>query len=150
PTAREQLARAARAAEADVRDAALSLLAERDDVDAARILVDAALASAPDNPVHAALSRPGAARIAEIAARIATAPDADVPVLTSALARMHVPAATHALFDALVSTSATVRRDAASALVAIGATGALAAVRNLAVEDPDPEVRRACAAAIAG
>lgn len=150
PAARDQLASGARAAEPDVRDAALSLLAERDDADAARILVNAALASSPDHPVHLALSRPGAARIAEIVGRLATAADADVPVLTSALARMHVPDATHALFDALVSTSAAVRRDAATALVAIGATGALAAVRKLAAEDPDPEVRRACAAAVAG
>jgi HEAT repeat protein len=147
--ATRELARAALDADADVRDATLSLLAERDDVDAARVLVDAALASPPEHPVHVALSRPGAARIAEIAGRLPTAPAAEVPILTSALARMHVPDATRALFDALVATSAAVRRDAAIALIAIDASGAVAAVRKLAEEDPDPEVRRACAAAVA-
>jgi len=81
---------------------------------------------------------------------MATAAEAEVPVLTAALARMHASEATHVLFEALVSSSPAVRRDAATALVAIGAAGALAAVKRLAVEDPDPEVRRACAAAIAG
>jgi HEAT repeat protein len=150
PAASQQLRLAANDVEPDVRDAALSLLAERDDAEAARILLETALASPPEHPVHVALSRPGAARIAEISARLTTAPDVDLPVLTSALARMQAPDATHALFEALVSASPPVRRAAASALVAIGATGAVAAVRKLAEEDPDPEVRRACAAAVAG
>ncbi len=150
PAARAVLARAAGDPQPEIRDAALSLLGERADVDAAALLVDIALQCAPEHPVHATLSRPGDARIAEIRARLDTAKEGEVGILVSALARMHVPEATRALFDALVAPSPEVRRDAATALMAIGAAGSAAAVKKLAMEDPDPEVRRASIAALAG
>ena len=149
PLAHQRLAAAARDPVPDIRDAAISLLADRDDAEAAAILADVALASPVDHPAHAALSRPSPVRIAEIVGRLATAQEGDVTTLTSALARMRSADATRALFEALTAPSPAVRRDAATALVAVGATGAVAAVRRLAAEDPDPEVRRACAAAVA-
>ena len=150
PAALAELARAARDPQPEIRDAALSLLGERDDADAAAMLVGIALESEPEHPVHTTLSRPGDARIAEISARLETAKGGEVTTLISALARMHVPNATRALFEALVAPAPEVRRDAATALMAIAAGGAVSAVRKLATEDPDPEVRRASAAALAG
>ncbi len=150
PAARAVLAQAARDQQPEIRDAALSLLGEHDDAYAAATLVEIALESELDHPAHATLSRPGDARIAEINARLVTAKGGEVGILVSALARMHVPEATRALFEALVTPSPEVRRDAATALMAVGAAGAAEAVRKLAAEDPDPEVRRASAAALVG
>jgi HEAT repeat protein len=146
----DELARAARDVTPEIRDAALSLLGERDDYLAAEILVDIAMVSDSDHPVHATLSRPGQARIARIALRLASAREGAITPLVGALARMKSPAAFDALFAALVGKNPDVRRDAITALVAVGAPGAVAAARQLAAEDTDPEVRRASAAAITG
>jgi HEAT repeat protein len=148
PRALERLADAIRDPSIDVRDAALSLVADRPDRAAAELLLDAALVAPPEHPAHAALSRPTPARVVAIAERLAGASDVDATVLASALARMTQPQATRALFDALAAPNPSARRAAATALVAIGAAGAEAAVRRLAADDPDLAVRRACAAAI--
>ncbi len=132
----------------EVREAALSLLAERQDDTAAHALVDAALRFELDHPVHRALSRPGTARVHAILTRLETADDRKAPLLVAALTRMHTEAATHALFDALAFTNPTARAAAASALVASHADGAERAVELLAHNDPDPEVRRVCTAAL--
>ncbi|NVB84700.1 MAG: HEAT repeat domain-containing protein [Kofleriaceae bacterium] len=146
PRALEVLAAAIGDDSAEVRDAALSLLAERDDDGAARALVDWALRSAADHPVQRALSNPGPARIVAILARLTSADDVAAPTLVSALARMHTPAATEALFEALTLSNAPARAAAATALAAIEAHGARAAIENLAANDPDSDVRRICAA----
>jgi HEAT repeat protein len=130
----------------EVREAALSLLSERDDEPAARVLVDWALRSEPDHPAQRALSRPGASRVIAILSRLTAADDRAAPILVAALARMHLETATHALFEALAFTNPAARAAAASALVASGTEGASQAVRGLADTDPDPEVRRVCAA----
>jgi HEAT repeat protein len=134
----------------EVRDAALSLLAERQDEAAAHVLVDCALRSESDHPVHRALSRPGTARIGAILSRLKSADDRNAPVLVAALSRMHVDAATVALFDALALANPAARAAAASALVGANAEGAQGAVSVLAQNDPDPEVRRVCLAALGG
>jgi HEAT repeat protein len=54
-----------------------------------------------------------------------------------------------ALVNTLALDRPTARRLAATALVAIGAPDARARLAALAANDPDPDVRRACAAAIA-
>jgi HEAT repeat protein len=133
----------------DLRDAALSLLAERTDRDAIDALIATALASDRDEAVHEALSRPQAERAGALAERLASARDSEADELAAALARMATETATRALFDALAAPSSAGRRAAATALIAIGARGAEAAVRALAASDPDPDVRRACAAAVA-
>lgn len=135
-------------ATAEVRDAALSLLAERDDEAAAHVLVDCALRSAPDHPVQRALSRPGSSRITAILSRLSSADDRMAPVLVAALTRMKAETANAALFKALALTNPAARAAAASALVAANATGAQQAVSLLAHNDPDPEVRRVCTAAL--
>jgi HEAT repeat protein len=149
PAAVDALASAARSEDPQVRDAALSLLGDRSDRLAAAALVELALAVAPDHPVHQAVSQPSPARVAVIALRLATADERAAGILIAALARMGDEIAIAALFDALGSPHPAVRRGAATALVAIGAGGASAAVAGLARSDPDPEVRRVCAAASA-
>ncbi len=140
------LVEAARDPAREIRDAAVSLLAERDDREAADALVELALATPPEDPAHAALARPGAARVAAIAARLADARSGGATVLAAALARMHSHDATEALFGSLVAAEPLVRRTAAALLVASGAPGALPRIARLAREDPDPEVRQVCIA----
>jgi HEAT repeat protein len=113
------------------------------------VLIETALACAPEHPVHAALSIAAPVRIDAIVARLVVASDHDAPALTAALARMHDATATRALFTALGAPSPAARRAAASTLVAIDAQGATLAVRRAASDDPDPEVRRVCTAAVA-
>lgn len=142
------LSRAALSADEALRDSALSLLAERTDRAAADALVETAIAAPADHPSHFALSRTGTERIAAIAARLATAGDALATPLAAALARMADPAAVEALRTLLASPAPSARRAAATALAAIGQ--ALDQISRMAVEDPDPDVRRVCAAASAG
>ncbi len=148
-SALENVAAAALDPVVEMRDAALSLLGERSDRAAAEVLVDLALACDEDHPVHLTLSRPGASRIAAIAARLASVDDRRAAILASALARMHQGPATTTLFEALTLTNPAARRAAATTLVAMGVDGAYKAVTRVAREDPDLEVRRSCAALVA-
>jgi HEAT repeat protein len=82
--------------------------------------------------------------------RLATTDARTAPVLVAALTRMQSAEALAALFDALGNANPAVRAAAAAALVAAGVQGAARVVGALAREDPDPEVRRVCSAALAG
>lgn len=146
----EPLAAAAAGEDVELRYAALSLLEERTDRAAAEILIDVALAADLAHPVHAALARPSAARIAAIEARLGGATHRQAQILAAALGRMGSAAATAALFAALSMPSAAARLAAATVLIAIGADGAREVVARLAVEDPDLDVRGACLAAVRG
>lgn len=146
PAALEALVAAASGDDPGAREAALSLLGDRVDPPATAALVELALAMDLDHAVHLTLSQPGVARVHAIAVRLAAADERAAGLLTAALARMSDDLATGALFEALASASPAVRRAAAGALVGIGADGARAAVATLALGDPDPEVRRVCAA----
>ncbi|MBA3821688.1 MAG: HEAT repeat domain-containing protein, partial [Deltaproteobacteria bacterium] len=146
----DALAVAAQAEDREVSAAALSLLTDRTDSEAAGVLVTIALASDLEHPVHQALARPGASRIEAIASRLTSADDREAGLLAAALSRMHHEDATAALFDVLADNNAAARRAIAGVLVGLGAHGARAAVARLALQDPDPEVRRICAAASAG
>ena len=143
------IAKAVRSADEALRDAALSILAERADPAAAGALVDAAVELGIDHPASAALSRRGTARIAAIVAKLRDADDTSATLLASALGRMRVAPATSALFAGLASANAAARRACATILVAIDAPGARPAVAQLARDDSDLDVRRACAAALA-
>lgn len=145
----EALDRAVADPDPEIRAAGLSLLAERDDAQAAQVLVQWALRSDDTHPVQRALSRPGANRVLAILARMRGADDRTAPILATALARMHFETATSALFEALSLPNAAARAAAATTLVALGAEGATRAVSALAAKDPDPDVRRVCAAAVA-
>lgn len=145
PRALELLVGAVKDPAREVREAAIGLLADRSDHAAADALVDLALAAPPDDPVHAALSRPGAARIAAIATRLTGQHAVGAITLASALARMHAPEATAALLDMLDAGDPIVRRTAATIAAATNAPGAAARIARLATIDPDPEVRSVCA-----
>jgi hypothetical protein len=82
-------------------------------------------------------------------ARLTTADARTAPILAAALARMHFEMATGALFEALALANPAARAAAASTLISLGADGADRAVSVLASSDPDPDVRRVCAAALA-
>ena len=150
PAALAELQRAAQDADPQIAEAALSLLADRTDADAARILVDVALATAAEQPVHAALSRPSTERIAAIESRLATEDAPGATTVVAALARMHDVRAIDALIRALAASSPTVRLAAAGVLGAVGGKRGRELVAHLAVADVDPDVRRACAAAVGG
>lgn len=139
------LVAAARGEVVELRDAALGLLADRNDRAAADALVDAALDSEPDHPVQRALSRPAGPWVAAITARLAKADDRAAPLLVAALARVN---ATETLFATLAAPSAASRRAAATALISLDVEGAREAVTVLADNDPDPDVRSACRAAV--
>lgn len=139
------LVAAARGDVIELRDAAISLLADRTDRAAADALVDAALVSDREHPVHRALSKPAGPWVAAIRARLEHASDQAAPLLVAALARVN---AIEALFAALTAPSSAARRSAATALVAIDAEGAREAVATLSTTDPDPDVRSACRAAV--
>lgn len=147
PAALAALAAAARDGSPELREAALQLLVESPAAGAATHLVELALAAPAAHPVHAAVSRPGPTRVAALAARLADSAPGPASVLAAALARMHDHGATDALLAALSAANPASRRAAAIAVIALDAPGGRAAVARLAVEDPDPEVRRLCLAA---
>ena len=150
PAAIEAITAAAAGSDPALREAALSLFGERGDPAAMAALVELTLAADLEHPAHLALSLPGAARVRAIALRLATADERAAGILVAALARMGDELATTALFDALDCPSPVVRRTAATALVRAGARGAVASVVRLSLADPDPDVRRACAALSVG
>jgi HEAT repeat protein len=132
----------------EMRDAALSILAEREDEAAARVLVDWALKADASHPVHRALSRPGHNRIAVVMGKLANADGRAAPRLVAALARMGTDAATNALFDAITLPSSPTRANAAASLISLRVPGAVRTVTTLAATDPDPDVRRTLRAAL--
>jgi HEAT repeat protein len=62
---------------------------------------------------------------------------------------MHRPEATAALLEALTFPSLPARKAAAATLGAVGNALAIDALKRAAADDPDPEVRRICALALA-
>ncbi|HEY4241137.1 MAG TPA: HEAT repeat domain-containing protein [Kofleriaceae bacterium] len=146
PRAGEALVAAARGRDPEVAAAALSLLGERTDAASVDALLALAVGEPIAHPAHAALSSPRADRVGRLLERLATASEAEAPVLAAALSRMTLPEAERGLFASLRAPSAAARRAAATVLVGSAAREAHAAVRALAVEDPDPGVREACAA----
>ena len=92
-------------------------------------------------PLEAPIIAASATEIAAIYARCETADEHAAIVLTAALARMHVPAATAALFDLLVTPNPIARRIAASVLMRTGEPKARDVVQRMSREDPDPVVR---------
>ncbi|WP_437680836.1 HEAT repeat domain-containing protein [Sorangium sp. So ce131] len=136
------LVRAAGDADESVRAAATGFIAARPGVDATASLIALLAASRAPGPLLAALSTPVPGRVEGLLAALATADDELSPLLTAALARMRLPAASAALLEALRLPHAPARKAAVSTLAAVATREALAAIEHAARTDPDPEVRR--------
>lgn len=145
----DALTEASRDGHDSVRTAAIGFLCARTDLDATRRLV--ALLGVPEarEQVLAALSIVSDTRIAAVLADLLAADDERASLLTSVLARMHAPAATDALFQALTMPAPAARRAAATTLGALRTPESTQALKSVAASDPDDEVRRVAALALA-
>jgi len=149
PEAAAALGRAASDSDEGVRIAAISFLASHPTAEATQALINLLHATGPEERVLAALSVPSDSRIMGILMALSGSDDELSPRLTSALARMHRPEATAALLEALTIPSLPARKAAAATLGAVGNALAIDALKRAAADDPDPEVRRICALALA-
>jgi HEAT repeat protein len=149
PRVLEALGRAAADKDESVRTAAIGFLAGRSTLEATRVLIDLVRASEPHERVLAALAAPSEARITGILRALEASDDELSPRLTTALARMRRPDAMAALRTALSSPNVRARKAAATTLGAVGSRDAVEALRRAATGDPDPDVRRICALALA-
>ena len=142
------IARATRDADEGVRVSATGFLAARSDPEATAELI-ALLGDDPSREalVHA-LAKPAPGRSAAISAALAAADDSLASALVAALARARNDDALASLRGALASTNDAARRAAASALVAMRDTVSQRALERAALNDPDAEVRRICAASL--
>jgi HEAT repeat protein len=142
------LAHAAEDSDPGVRTAALAFLAEHPHPAASNELIELLRKNSSSEPLVQALARPVAGRIAVIAAALELADDALAGALIVALARMQTEPAHTQVREALASPNDSVRRAAATALVASGDPLALPGIEHAALHDGDAEVRRICAATL--
>jgi HEAT repeat protein len=140
---------AAKDTDAAVRSAAIELLASRTDVAATEALL-ALLARDPDSAsAAAALARHAEARIPSISSLLEHANDALARALLAVISRAETPAGRAALDAAFASRNVAARRAAARALSVLLDEAAKSSLARAATVDPDAEVRRICAAAVA-
>jgi HEAT repeat protein len=149
PDVAAALGHAAADSDEGVRTAAISFLASHRTTEATQTLIELLDAADPDERILAALSVPSEGRIKGILTALSTSDDELSPRLTSALARMRQPEAITALLEALSLPSIPARKAAAATLGAIGSALAMNALKRASASDPDPEVRRICALALA-
>jgi HEAT repeat protein len=149
PEVAAALGKAAGDSDEGVRTAAVGFLASHPTAAATQVLINLLDAAEPNERILAALSVASEGRILGILEALSTSNDELSPRLTSALARMHRPEATAALLEALSLPSIPARKAAAATLGALGSPLAVDALRRAAAADPDPEVRRICALALA-
>lgn len=144
PATLEVLGRALYDADENVRAAAIGLLGKRSSTEATLLLT--ALLRDPTNAerAYAALCQPQAERVAGLCTALYAADDEHAIQLTHILARLNQADATAALFEALTVDNPAARKAAATTLAAVGGHEARTALRRLAKEDPDAEVRRVC------
>ena len=143
------IAAAAGDPEENVRNAALSFLAKRPGLAASQALIERLGSTADRDRILAALSMPVAGRIEAILLALEDARGDLAPILASALGRMQRPDALAALVQVLGFPSVAARRAAASALIVARDPESQGALVHASQNDPDPEVRRLCATAIA-
>jgi HEAT repeat protein len=95
-----------------------------------------------------ALGRPAPGRPEAIADALGSADDGLAGALIGSLAHMGSPEAMRAIREALSSKNDAARRASAAALLALQDRESTALLEHAALKDPDPEVRRICAAAL--
>jgi HEAT repeat protein len=140
------LIRAATDPDDRVRAAVFDLLATRPAPQAARWLIDRLAVDADRERALSALAHDVDGRIEGIMSALDTAHGAAARWLIEALLRMRRPSGNAAAEAALHLDNVHARRAAAAALVGVGSAAVREALANAASHDPDPEVRRICAA----
>lgn len=130
-----------------VRSAAIGYLSTRPGPEATSVLVARLLDPSTRERALDALAVAADERVDGVLAALETADADTAPLLLSALTRMRRPSSQAAIGAALAFENVHARRAAAAALVAIGTAEAREALER-ASSDPDPVVRRVCAAAI--
>jgi HEAT repeat protein len=135
-------------ADASVRSAAVSTLADRPGTEATHALISLLDDHDSVSRVRDALSNPIAGRIDGILAALGTADDEHAAMLTSCLARMRTPDALLALTSALALPSATARKAAVITAGAVGTRPLLDALAKRADSDPDSEIARIIASVL--
>lgn len=149
PEALPAIASATRDPDEGVRVAATGFLAARSDLAATNALIALLLDSPTRQPLIRALAKPAPDRCGAIAGALGHADDPAAAALIAALARMHTDESLTTIRAALSSNNDAARRAAASALVALRDVESNGALERAALSDPDAEVRRICAAALA-
>src|SRR5690606_24554609 len=114
PAAMDALRDAATDRDSQVSTAAIGFLAPRPEQEATASLVGLLAAPAPRARAAAALAVPSPGRVPGLLAALETASDELAPQLTSALARLHRPDATAALFHSIQLDNVAARKAAAT------------------------------------
>ena len=140
------LAHAASDPDEAVRSAAIGYLSTRPGADATSALIEHLSTPQVRDRVLEALAVAADERIDGVLAALESS-DADrSPLLVTALTRMRRPRSQAAIASALAFDNVHARRAAASALATIGTPEARDALVRAGSADPDPDVRRICAA----
>lgn len=132
-----------------VRNAAIGFLATRTGADATRALIGRLACAGDPERVIEALAQPVDGRAAVIAQALATADDERAPHLVAALSRMQRAEADAFLRAACTYEHVPARKAAAHAVAAQRGPEARATLRRMAVDDPEPDVRRIVALLLA-
>ena len=141
------LAHAASDPDESVRSAAIGYLSTRPGPESTAVLVARLLEPSTRERALEALAVAADERVDGVLAALETADADSAPLLLSALTRMRRPSSQAAIGAALEFENVHARRAAAAALLAIGSAEAREALER-ASSDPDPVVRRVCAATI--
>ena len=141
------LARAGADPDERVRAAAFSLLAIRPDVSASRWLIERLAVDGDRDRAVTALAQQVDGRVETILSALETSDRTTSTSLVEALLRMRRPAGNAAAAAALQMENVYARRAAAAALANVDTPAVKDALAQGATLDPDPEVRRICAAA---
>ena len=131
-----------------VRSAAIGYLSTRPGADATNaLLAQLANPQVRDRALEA-LAVAADERVDGVLAALESADAERAPLLVAALTRMRRPSSQAALASALSFENVHARRAAAAALAAIGTSEARDALIRAGSADPDPDVRRICAAVV--
>lgn len=142
------IARAVDDRDEGVRVAATGFLATRADRAATSELIALIRRAPEDDALIEALGRPAPGRAEVISDALGSADDGLAHALIGSLAHMSSPEALRAIRDALSSKNDAARRASAAALLALQDRESTGLLEQAALKDPDPEVRRICAAAL--
>ena len=140
------LAHAASDPDEAVRSAAIGYLSTRPGAAATSALLDLLTEPTVRERALEALAVAADERVDGVLAALEVANADRAPLLVAALARMRRPSSQAALAAALTFENVHARRAAASALAALGTPEAREAIVRAGTGDPDPDVRRICAA----